>query len=75
MPWVVYGVMRVEDAVSPTVSAGMVLTSLIVFTLLYGLLMLATIYLLSKFARGGPQAVLALEPSADTPSFLAGEGR
>ena len=75
MPWVVYGVMRVEDAVSATVSAGMVLTSLIVFTLLYGLLMLATIYLLSKFARGGPQAVLALEPSADTPSFLAGEGR
>jgi len=75
MPWVVYGVMRVEEAVSATVSAGMVLTSLIVLTLLYGLLMLATIYLLSKFARGGPQAVSALEPSGDPDSFLASDGR
>ncbi len=75
MPWVVYGVMRVEDAVSATVSAGMVLTSLIAFTLLYGLLMIATVFLLSKFARGGPQAVLALEPSGEAPSFLAPDGR
>jgi cytochrome d ubiquinol oxidase subunit I len=32
----------------------MVLTSLIVFTLLYGVLMAADIYLLAKFAKAGP---------------------
>ena len=34
-PWVVYGVLQTRDAVSPGVSQGEVLTSLIVFTLLY----------------------------------------
>lgn len=53
MPWVVYGLIRVEDAVSPNVSAGMVLTTLIAFTLLYGALMAADVYLLQKFARKG----------------------
>lgn len=52
-PWVVFGLMRLEDAVSPTVTGGMVLATLVVFTLVYGLLMAADIYLLSKFARAG----------------------
>ncbi|MEI2609162.1 MAG: cytochrome ubiquinol oxidase subunit I [Candidatus Promineifilaceae bacterium] len=61
-PWIVYGLMTIESAVSPNVTSGMVLTSLIVFTLLYGGLMAADIYLLQKFARGdvaetGPQAI------------------
>ncbi|GAB4522375.1 MAG: cytochrome ubiquinol oxidase subunit I [Anaerolineae bacterium] len=53
-PWVVYGVMRIEDAVSPTVSPGMVLASLVLFTLIYGLLMFADIYLLMRYAKAGP---------------------
>jgi cytochrome d ubiquinol oxidase subunit I len=53
-PWVVYGLMKVEDAVSPSVSAGMVLTSLIGFVLLYGILMFADVYLLVKYAKAGP---------------------
>lgn len=52
-PWVVFGLMRLEDAVSPTVTGGMVLTTLIVFTLVYGILMVADIYLLSKYAKAG----------------------
>jgi cytochrome d ubiquinol oxidase subunit I len=55
-PWVVYGLMKIEDAVSPTVSGGMVLTSLIGFTLVYGLLMVADIYLLRKYAIAGPES-------------------
>ncbi|MCS7220555.1 MAG: cytochrome ubiquinol oxidase subunit I [Anaerolineae bacterium] len=58
-PWVVYGVMRIEDAVSPTVSTGMVLASLILFTLIYGLLMFADIYLLVRFAKAGPEGETA----------------
>ncbi len=54
-PWVVYGLLKTADAVSPTVTAGMVLTSLIVFTLLYGVLIVVDVYLLVKFAKSGPE--------------------
>jgi len=53
-PWVVYGLMKTETAVSPTVTGGMVLISLVTFTLLYGVLMIADIYLLVKYAKAGP---------------------
>jgi cytochrome d ubiquinol oxidase subunit I len=49
-PWIVFGLLKTQDAVSKSVSAGMVLTSLIGFTLLYGVLMVADIYLLKKYA-------------------------
>ena len=52
-PWIVFGLQRTADAVSPTVSAAMVLTSLVGFTVLYGALMAADVYLLMKFARAG----------------------
>ena len=52
-PWVVYGLMKIEDGVSSIVSAGQALTSLIGYTLLYGALMIATIYLLRKYAKAG----------------------
>jgi len=53
-PWAVYGVLKTADSVSPTLTVGVVLTSLIVFTLLYGVLMAADVYLLAKFAKAGP---------------------
>jgi cytochrome d ubiquinol oxidase subunit I len=56
-PWVVYGLMKIENAGSPTVSGGMVLISLVGFTLVYGLLMVADIYLLVKYARAGIPAI------------------
>jgi cytochrome bd ubiquinol oxidase subunit I len=56
-PWVVYGLMKIKDAVSPNVSAGMVLTTLIGFVLLYGLLMFADVFLLVKYAKAGPDAL------------------
>ncbi|HZW03537.1 MAG TPA: cytochrome ubiquinol oxidase subunit I, partial [Anaerolineaceae bacterium] len=54
-PWVVYGFLKTENAASPSVTAGMVLTSLIVFTLVYAILIVADVYLLRKFARQGPE--------------------
>ena len=50
-PWVVFGVLKTADAVSPTVGAGTVLTSLLVFALLYGVLAVADVYLLLKWSR------------------------
>lgn len=52
-PWVVFGLLKTQDAVSKSVSAGMVLTSLIGFTLIYGVLMVADVYLLAKYAKKG----------------------
>ena len=54
-PWVVFGLMKTKDAFSPNLTAGMVLTTVILFTLVYGLLMVADVFLLTKFARGGPE--------------------
>jgi cytochrome d ubiquinol oxidase subunit I len=65
-PWVVFGVMRTEDAVSPAVSSGEVFFSLISFTLLYGALMGATIYLLRKYAIAGTNGENLLEASGKT---------
>ncbi|MBN1666940.1 MAG: cytochrome ubiquinol oxidase subunit I [Anaerolineales bacterium] len=50
-PWIVQDLMRVDAAVSPAVSVGELWTSLIGFTLIYGVLMAADIYLLAKYAR------------------------
>jgi cytochrome d ubiquinol oxidase subunit I len=55
-PWIVFGLMRTQDAVSPSVSTGEVLFSLVIFTLLYAALIGADAYLLLKFARRGPAA-------------------
>lgn len=52
-PWAVFGLMRVEAAVSTAVGAGEVLFTLILFCLLYGALMVADVYLLKKFAVAG----------------------
>ncbi|MBE0408605.1 MAG: cytochrome ubiquinol oxidase subunit I [Anaerolineales bacterium] len=52
-PWVVHGLMRIQDGISPNVPATTVLTSLIIFTLIYAALMVADIYLLTKYARAG----------------------
>jgi cytochrome d ubiquinol oxidase subunit I len=52
-PWIIFGLLKTQDGVSPNLSAGMVLTSLIGFTLIYGVLMVADIYLLKKYAQKG----------------------
>jgi cytochrome d ubiquinol oxidase subunit I len=55
-PWIVYGLMRTADAVSPTVTAGHILSSLVMFTLLYLALFILFIYLLDQKIRHGPLA-------------------
>jgi cytochrome d ubiquinol oxidase subunit I len=53
-PWIVYGVLKTSDAVSKSITTPQVLGSLIGFTLLYSTLGFVDIYLLTKFARKGP---------------------
>jgi len=53
-PWIVYGLMKTSDAVSP-VASSQVLTSLIAFVLVYGLLGAVGFYLIFKNAQKGPE--------------------
>jgi len=53
-PWIVYGVLKTSDAVSKSISPAQVAASLIGFTLLYGMLAIVDIYLLTKYAKKGP---------------------
>ncbi len=53
-PWIVYGIMRTSDAVSPIVTS-QVATSLVAMVLLYSLLGAAGAYLMFTKARKGPQ--------------------
>jgi cytochrome d ubiquinol oxidase subunit I len=55
-PWAVYGLLKLEDAISPNVGVGALWISLIGFVLIYGVLMAADIYLLTKFTKAGPAA-------------------
>lgn len=50
-PWIVFGLLKTDQAVSPTVGLGQVLTSLIIFTLLYGILAVVDVSLLIKYAK------------------------
>ena len=56
-PWVVFGLLKLEAAVSQVVSAAMLWVTLIGYSLVYGLLIVATIYLMIKFVKAGPAAV------------------
>ncbi|MGD9136138.1 MAG: cytochrome ubiquinol oxidase subunit I [Desulfobacterales bacterium] len=52
-PWIVYGVMKTSDAVSP-IATSQVATTLVGFVLIYGLLGAIGYYLMFKYARKGP---------------------
>ncbi len=58
-PWIVYGVLKTSQAVSQSISTVQVYASVLGFTVLYGALGAVDIYLLSKFARKGPEEDLS----------------
>lgn len=53
-PWVVYGLLRTSDALSKVVTANQVISSLILFLIIYALLFALFIYLLNKKIQHGP---------------------
>ncbi len=52
-PWIVQGLLKVQDAVSPFVTAGEVGLTLVLYILLYGALITVDVFLLIKYARKG----------------------
>ena len=53
-PWIVFGLMKTEQGVSNVVSGASVLISLVLFTVVYGALMVVDLYLLRKYAKSDP---------------------
>lgn len=74
-PWVVQGLMRTEQAVTP-LPAGQVLSSLLAFVGVYTVLSVAYLYYLLKVIRKGPEAPPETRPRGEhapaRPAFLEG---
>jgi cytochrome d ubiquinol oxidase subunit I len=60
-PWIVYNMLRTSDALSAVVSANEVLTSLILFGLIYLLLFVLFVYLLNEKIQHGPEDLAVAE--------------
>jgi cytochrome d ubiquinol oxidase subunit I len=58
-PWAVYHVLRTADAFSNDLSAGVVLFSILLFSVIYILLLALYLYILTAKVRHGPDAVEA----------------
>ncbi|PGM58125.1 cytochrome ubiquinol oxidase subunit I [Bacillus sp. AFS053548] len=54
-PWTVFGLHKTEYGVSPTVSAGMVWTSFIGFTIVYAILAAVLVFLFVRYVKKGPE--------------------
>ncbi|MWA05960.1 cytochrome ubiquinol oxidase subunit I [Actinomadura sp. LD22] len=62
-PWMVYGVLRTRDALSPGVGSGTIAVSFAAFTALFAVLVGVNAWLLARVARRGPGgAVLGASP-------------
>jgi cytochrome d ubiquinol oxidase subunit I len=75
-PWVVYGLLRTADAVSPNIAGGSVLASLIVYVAVYVALFGFVGWYLLKMLRAGPVAApqrKGVVPTASRPLSLADE--
>ena len=53
-PYVIYGLLRTADAVSPTLAAASVMTSLIVYMVVYAIVFGAGIWYLTRLVKKGP---------------------
>jgi cytochrome d ubiquinol oxidase subunit I len=56
-PWIVQGLMRTADAVSPVLVPGQVIFSIILFTVIYLGLFVVFIYLLNDKIQHGPDPI------------------
>jgi cytochrome d ubiquinol oxidase subunit I len=73
-PWIVFGLMQTAAGVSPGTTSGEVLTSLLVYTALYGVLAVVEVGLLIRFIRVGLPDLASDEQGlddADTPLAFA----
>jgi cytochrome d ubiquinol oxidase subunit I len=54
-PWIVFNVLRTSDAVSPSLTPGQVVFSLVIFVVMYAALLVVFLYLLNARIQKGPE--------------------
>jgi cytochrome d ubiquinol oxidase subunit I len=64
-PWIVWHLLRTSEGLSKSVDAQLILTSLVMFTLIYILLFVLFIYLLDRKIKEGPGESVATEEYRD----------
>ena len=69
-PWIVQGLLKVQDAVSPNLTPLDLLISLIGYTAVYGSLAAVMVKLMVRYAKAGPDA--AMHESVDVAPSLVG---
>jgi len=69
-PWIVWNELRTADAVSPTITGGEVLASLLMFAALYALLFSLFLFLLNRHIQEGPPPMDDEEPPENLPDTL-----
>jgi len=55
-PWIVHGLQKIEDAVSPSITPGNIIFSLVSFIILYGILAVIGVSLMLKYGKSDPAA-------------------
>ncbi len=60
-PWIVHGLLRVDESISPGVASESVMMSLMLFAIVYSLIFAAFLYFVARLVNAGP------EPDADPP--------
>jgi cytochrome d ubiquinol oxidase subunit I len=60
-PWVVYGLLKTSEGISPSVKGGEVMTSIILFGLVYIMLFVLFVYLLNEKIQHGPEDESTIE--------------
>jgi cytochrome bd ubiquinol oxidase subunit I len=67
-PWVVFGVLRTADAVTPTLTTSSALVSLVVYCAVYTFIFFFGIFYIYKLLRLGPVEPLVLPPAGAVPN-------
>jgi cytochrome d ubiquinol oxidase subunit I len=70
-PWIVWELLRTEDAFSPNVTRLQVTISLVLFVALYSVLLVVFLWLLDKHIKKGPYAVPDVEHTDSLPDTFA----
>jgi cytochrome bd ubiquinol oxidase subunit I len=63
-PWVVYGVLRTANAVTPSLTVRSAFVSLVVYCAVYAFIFIFGIFYIYKLLRAGPEGHLVLPPPA-----------
>jgi len=72
-PWIVYGLLKVQDAVSPNLTVVDLWISLIGYTVVYGSLAVAMVYLMKKTALAGPDAAIHESVDVAAPAIVGSQ--